>query len=441
MMRLPKNVSEYLSVFKENGFRAFVVGGAVRDWMIGAEIIDYDVATDAKPDEIKKIFKDRKVVETGIKHGTVTVFFNGQAFETTTFRVDGEYGDCRHPENVTYTNDLFIDLSRRDFTINAMAYGEESGLIDLFGGAEDVKKRVIRTVGDASDRFSEDALRILRAIRFAAQTGFSIEKETLRAMIGNKALLKNVSAERIFDELTKTLLCKNCRKTFIECKEILFEVIPQLKATDGFCQLNPAHLYDVFEHTLYTLDLIDRRTVVTCWAALLHDIGKPSTFVIDKKGIGHFPGHMGASARIASEILKNFKASNDLIYRVTTIVSVHDKEFFTKYAVKKFINEYGVSIFEDFLTLTFADIFAHSDLAIKKYLPERKDIKGFLKEIVENGECYSLSSLAVSGNDLLELGYVGERIGEILNDCLDKVMSEDIANDRSALIAYIKERY
>ena len=440
-MLLPKNVSDYLSVFKANGYGAFVVGGAVRDALIGVDVYDYDVATDATPDEIKRIFSDHKTIDTGIKHGTVTVVFNGQAFETTTFRVDGVYGDCRHPESVTFTTDIAGDLSRRDFTINAMAYCGETGLVDLFGGKADIDARLIRAVGDPEKRFEEDALRILRAVRFAAKTGFSIEENTFCAMIEKKTLLKNVSSERIFDELTKIILCPDCRNALFKCKEVLFEVIPELKAADGFDQKNAAHLYDVFTHTLYTLELLKDRTPITCWAALLHDIGKPLTLVIDEKGVGHFPRHMEVSARIAHEILTRFKASNDLIHRVETIVSVHDKGFYTKYAVKKFINKYDVKMFEDFLTLTYADIFAHSDIAIKRFLPEREDIKRFIKEIVDNGECYRLSELDISGNTLLEMGFSGEAIGKILNDLLDAVMSGAIPNDKAALVDFIKEKY
>ena len=440
-MILPEIVSDYLAVISDGGFEAYVVGGAVRDSLLNEKCFDYDVTTNARPEQIKEIFQNYKTIDTGIKHGTVTVLYKGRAFETTTFRLDGDYNDNRHPEKVTFTEDIVSDLSRRDFTVNAMAFSPEKGLIDPFGGQEDLKNGVIRTVGEPEKRFKEDALRILRAVRFAAKTGFTIEDNTFSAMITNRSLLKSVSVERIFDELSKTLAGKHVFSALEKCKDILFEIVPELKATDGFDQLNPAHLYDVFIHTLHALEYIERKSPATCWAALLHDVGKPLTLVIDKNGLGHFPGHMERSAEISRAILKRFKAPNHLIDRVATIVSVHDKVFDTEYEVKKFINRYGFDAFDDFLTLTFADIYAHSDLAIKKHLPEREKIKKYFKKIIDGGECCTLSQLAINGDDLIKTGYRGSVIGDILNELLDKVMSGQIENDKEKLVCYLKENY
>lgn len=440
-MILPENVLSFLNVFKNQGFSAYVVGGAVRDFFIGTVNSDFDIATSAKPEQIKSIFAEYKTIDTGIKHGTVTVIFNGQTFEVTTFRVDGDYKDNRHPDSVVFTDRIGDDLSRRDFTMNAIAYSPEIGIVDNYNGVKDIENKIIRAVGNASERFKEDALRILRAVRFSAKTGFSIEENTYKAMLLNKSLLKSVSVERIFDELTKTLLCKNCRKALMEYKEIIFEVIPELIPCDGFDQKNKAHVYDVYEHTLYVLENLERRTATTCWAALLHDIGKPYTLTIDEGGVGHFPKHMEISAKIAEEVLKRLKAPNVLLRQVTTIISVHDKEFYAKYAVKKFMNKFGAQTFEDFLTLTFADVYAHSVIAIEKYLPERKIIARYYKEILNRGECFNLSHLAIGGDKLLELGFNGESIGKVLDELLDLVMKEEIHNDEKSLIAYIKEKY
>ena len=332
-MILPENVLNFLGVFKKNGFSAYVVGGAVRDHYLGTVCCDFDIASSARPDQVKSLFADYKIVETGIKHGTVTVFYNSQPFEVTTFRKDGDYNDFRHPDSVDFTDDIEGDLSRRDFTMNAIAFSPEVGVVDRFNGIKDIENKIIRAVGDANERFKEDALRLLRAVRFAAKTGFSIEENTYKAMLLNKSLLKSVSVERVFDELTKTLLCKNCRKALMEYKEIIFEVIPELIPCDGFDQKNKAHAYDVYKHTLYVLENLERRTPTTCWAALLHDIGKPHTLTIDEDGVGHFPKHMEVSTEIAKNVLKRLKASNELIRNVTTVISVHDKQFYNKYAL------------------------------------------------------------------------------------------------------------
>ena len=315
-MKLPADVVEYLNVFNRGGFSAYVVGGAVRDSLLGDEPFDFDVATSAKTEDIKKLFPENDIFETGVKHGTLTVKFKGRLYETTTFRIDGKYFDKRRPETVIYTSDLKKDLGRRDFTVNALALSASGEITDSYNGLKDLSARIIRTVGDPEKRFEEDALRILRAVRFAAELGFDIEEKTFAAMIKKRGNLASVSKERIFAELNKILLGKFAKDAFIKYKEIVFEVLPVLRAGDGFDQKSSSHTDEV-------LSLLKEKTPVTCWAALLHDSGKPFSLVVDKAGHGHFPEHMRVSADIAEKILCEIRAPNDLKKRVVQIILLH----------------------------------------------------------------------------------------------------------------------
>ena len=441
-MKLPADVVEYLNVFNRGGFSAYVVGGAVRDSLLGDEPFDFDVATSAKTEDIKKLFPENDIFETGVKHGTLTVKFKGRLYETTTFRIDGKYFDKRRPETVIYTSDLKKDLGRRDFTVNALALSASGEITDSYNGLKDLSARIIRTVGDPEKRFEEDALRILRAVRFAAELGFDIEEKTFAAMIKKRGNLASVSKERIFAELNKILLGKFAKDAFIKYKEIVFEVLPVLRAGDGFDQKSSSHTDDVYVHSVKVLSLLKEKTPVTCWAALLHDSGKPFSLVVDKAGHGHFPEHMRVSADIAEKILCEMRAPNDLKKRVVQIILLHDESVGrTLYQAKKLLNEYGAELVTDLITVKFADIYAHSETGIEKYLPERIELKNNFEKIIKDNECYTLSQLALKGGDLKNYGFSGESIGKILSRVLDEVMKGDLVNSKETLISYVKEKY
>lgn len=436
----PKAVIEIIEQLNYYGYEAYVVGGAVRDCLLGIPLTDFDITTSAKVEQIKEVFSDCKIIETGIKHGTLTVVKNSFTYEITTFRKDGEYNDFRHPDSVKFVSSLKEDLERRDFTINAMAYSPKSGFVDLFGGIDDLRGRIIRTVGDGEKRFNEDGLRILRAVRFSSKLGFKIEENTFNAMLKCKDNLDKISVERIFSEVTKTLCGKYAEGALRDCHEILFKVIPDLQPEYGFEQNSLSHDYDVFEHTLKAISLSESRTPVIMWTLLLHDIGKPHCYVYGSDGYGHFPGHMEASAKIADKLLKRLKASNDFRIRVTTIANFHDFSFKKgKVAVKKFISKYGKEIFADLLVVKKADCLAHSKHGIAKYYPEVELITKAYAEINEFDECCTLSQLAVDGNDLKNIGIYDEKIGKLLNLALNKVMEGKLNNDKNEIIKFLKK--
>ncbi|MBO7525273.1 MAG: HD domain-containing protein [Clostridia bacterium] len=441
-MNLPDFVIEYLKRYIDCGFSAYVVGGAVRDSLRGVKPFDYDVATNARSCDIKRIFSDCRIIETGLKHGTLTVIFKDNPIETTTFRVDGKYLDNRHPETVGFTDDIKKDLARRDFTVNALAVSFSGEIIDLFGGVDDISRGVIRAVGNPEKRFDEDALRIIRAVRFAAVSGFTIEDKTFSAMLKKKDNLSFVSKERVFSEMTGILSGDHAEDALLKYKEIIFAVIPVLKKSDGFDQKSLSHFADLYAHTARVVGLVKDKNPVTVWAALLHDSGKPFTFVVDSRGFGHFPDHMNVSADIAEKILKEFKAPNELIKNVSAVIRIHDDSVGrTEYETKKLLNTYGAELLSDIITLKFADIYAHSETGIQKYLQERIDLKNNYDEILKSGKCYSLSQLAINGDDLINLGFKGAKVGEILSFLLDEVMKNDQINDKNKLIEIVRKNY
>ncbi len=423
----------------ENGFKAYFVGGCVRDKLLLRHINDWDITTNALPNQIKDVFTGFEIIEAGIKHGTVGVVIEGIVFEITTFRADGEYKDCRHPKNVDFVNDIYEDLSRRDFTMNAIAYNKIDGFIDYYGGKEDITNRLIRAVGDAEKRFNEDALRILRAVRFAATLGFEVEKNTYKAMLVCKRNLKFIAKERLYEEMNKALLGDYAHIAFRKYKEIIFEIIPELIPCDGFDQKSLSHAFDVYEHTLVAMSLAKVRTPTIMWAVLLHDIAKPQCFTIDKKGYGHTNGHMEKSAEISKTILTRLKAPKKLVHDVYILVYNHDREIGdNKYSLKCFLHSFGLSLAKDLLTVKKADMYAHSQHGIDKYNKFVILYENFLNEIITKSECYSFDSLNIDGNDLLSLGFVGERVGEVKENLLHAVMSDKVKNERNLLIDFAK---
>jgi len=442
-MLIPNDVKIILDTFKNNGYEAYIVGGCIRDFIIGSYVPkDYDIATNALPEEIIKLFD--KTVPTGIKHGTVTVMMNGEGFEVTTYRIDGEYLDNRRPELVTFVLNLKEDLARRDFTINALAFNEQDGVIDYFNGLEDIENKIIRAVGEPNKRFQEDALRMLRAIRFAATLDFQIEENTLRAIKMNSNLILNISSERIRDELCKMLLSRSSTKAFrlLEGTKLLEYILPELQKAVGFKQLNPHHDKDIFQHTLAVIENCPESLNLRV-AALLHDIAKPDCFTIDNKGIGHFYGHDESGVIISEQILRRLKFDNDSISKISTLVKEHMNilEKPTDASVKRLINRVGVNLLPDLFELQRADALGSRFPEIR--LKEINTVEEKTRDILQSKVPLSISELAVNGGDLMvEFSLIpGEKIGDMLKFLLDKTLENPELNSKEKLLAIIFDEY
>ncbi len=417
------------------GFEAYAVGGCVRDSLIGISPNDWDIATSAEPEQVKKLFQ--KTADTGLKHGTVTVLLDNESFEITTFRIDGEYRDNRKPEEVRFTRSLKEDLSRRDFTVNAIAYHPSHGLIDPFDGACDIQKRIIRSVGDAEKRFNEDALRILRAIRFSAQLGFEIDTKTLEGIKGTSFLLSNISSERIRDELTRLLLSHNPMKfSLLNDTGILSHVLPELGPCFTTEQRHPYHIYNVALHSLVAVQSIEPHPVLR-WAMLLHDTGKPHTRTTDEKGTDHFYGHHHKSSEIADAVLKRLKFDNKTIDTVCRLVKNHDRQIEPEpRAVRRAICSIGEDIFGLLLKVREADIKAQNPAFLPGRLERLNKIRDIYMEIKAMGQCLSTRELAINGNDLIASGFSqGKEIGSILKKLLKEVVNNPGLNQRKFLLA------
>ena len=436
-MKLPENILKAIEILAGNGFEAWVVGGCVRDMIMGKAPADYDITTNALPQQTAECFKDYPVIETGIKHGTVTVVMNGENVEITTYRVDGEYLDNRRPENVSFTRSLKEDLKRRDFTMNAICYNPEKGLYDPMGGEEDVKKSLIRCVGEPDKRFSEDGLRILRALRFAAQTGFEIEENTARSIRKNKNLIKNISAERIFVELKKLLCGSMAHKVIEEYYEVLGVFLPEILPMAGFEQRTKYHCYDVLTHTLEALKNCEKNEVVRL-AVFLHDIGKPSSYFADSDGTAHFKGHAAVGADMARNILTGLKADNDTKNKVCALIEAHSEKItVNETEIKKYISQKGFEFAKLLIKVKKADASAKSPEY--RNVDELVQAEKIIAQIEKRGEPIFLSDLAVNGNDLTELGVSGKQVGEMLHSLLETVLSGETENDRGILLNKAEE--
>jgi tRNA nucleotidyltransferase (CCA-adding enzyme) len=376
-------------------------------------------------------------MDRGLPFGTIAVSLNGAIYEVTTFRVEGEYTDGRHPDSVVFVSDLAADLARRDFTINAMAYHPEQGLIDLFEGQKDLKKRVIKCVGKAEERFQEDALRILRALRFASVLGFTIESETEQALLENKALLQKISQERISLELGKILLGDKASGILLEYLPVFAEFIPELVSMVNFEQNNPYHCYDVLMHSLMSIGYAPKDIYLRL-AMLFHDIGKPKCYT-EKQGIGHFYGHPQISSNMAKEILTRLKFSNDVVNTVSELIFYHDTEIPAKQkTIKRWLNKLGEEKFRQLLYIEYADTMAKSQKAKEANIPVLNDVLQIFDDIVEGKQCFSLKDLAVKGDDLIALGMAeGEAIGETLNRLMDLVIEGKAENKKEELLRLV----
>ena len=426
-----------ITELEKNGFEAFAVGGCVRDYLMGVPVNDYDITTNASTDEIKAVFSACKTIDTGIKHGTVTVLVNNIPFEITTYRLETTYSDNRHPDKVIFTKRLVDDLSRRDFTVNSIAYCPRVGFVDPYKGREDIKKRIIRCVGKPEERFNEDSLRILRGIRFASVLGFSIEDETKKAMHSCRHLIKNISRERIFTELSKLLCGKNVRTVLTEFSDISGEFIPEINTMKGFEQHNFHHIYDVLTHTAVVCEsappLLHLRL-----AALFHDIGKPSCFSLDESGTGHFYSHASKSALIAERCLNDLRCDNKTKEAVIKLIKLHDTPIEeNERIIKRRLNSMGSGLFFDLIALKRADTAGLApEFSVRNEHFDR--LEEMAREILKREDCFSLKHLNVNGNDLKLLGLNGREIGQGLQLLLEAIIDGKVSNKKKELIAYLK---
>ena len=433
-MYLPPNVHVCIEALEKEGFSCYAVGGCVRDALLGLIPHDYDLCTAAKPETIAQIFAGHTLVRSGEKHGTIGVVIDGAVYEITTYRTEGDYTDGRHPGWVEFVDDITLDLSRRDFTVNAMAYSPTRGYADPFGGRQDLKDGVLRCVGEAEKRFSEDALRILRGVRFAVRYGLEVEKNTKNAMFRLAPLMEHLARERVFDELCKLLPLVNA-EDLLAFAPVLTQVIPELAPLMGFDQKNPHHQYDIFTHTAQVVAGTPADLAVR-WAALLHDIGKPGCFSQDEQGIGHFYGHAKLGAQIADSILLRLKAPTALRQRVVLLVEQHmtplepDKKL-----LRRRLSKLGSEAVHQLLALQ------RSDMGAKPADDSRfSQIQLLLQEIEAENACLSIRDLAVSGHDLMDLGYRGPAIGQALQFLLEQVLDERVENEKEALIQALKQQ-
>lgn len=433
-IKLPEQVNTIIRTLQEHGHEAYAVGGCVRDSVLGRSPEDWDITTSAMPNETKALFA--RTFDTGIEHGTITVLLGGEGFEVTTYRIDGKYEDNRHPKEVTFTRNLREDLLRRDFTINAMAYNEKDGLVDIFGGMEDLHKGIIRCVGDASARFSEDALRILRGVRFAAQLGFDIEKETKRGMQELAATLRNISAERIQVELVKMLVSDrpDLLRTAYELG-ITKQFLPEFDALMVTEQETPHHMYNVGEHTLHAL-LNVRADKILRLTMLFHDMGKPAFKTMDETGRAHFKKHAIGSEAITKEVLRRLKFDNETLHKVSRLVYYHDYRMSaTAKNVRRAMNKIGEDIFPYYMEVRRADVLAQSTYKRDGKIQNLDDIERIYGEIVAAGQCVSLKELAVNGQDLIRAGMKpGKEIGEKLRELLEIVIENPERNTKEELL-------
>lgn len=436
MYILPTYVDTVFNILNNHGYEAYIVGGCVRDFLLGRTPHDFDITTNAKPFEIIDVFKGFHVIETGLQHGTVTVVVEKTPVEITTYRIDGTYSDSRHPDSVEYTSHLKDDLSRRDFTINAMAYDNNDNLVDEFSGLQDLNNKLIRCVGNPQSRFSEDALRIFRAIRFSSQLNFSIEENTSYMVHNLKDTLKKISVERIAIELNKLIMGDNVYNVLMQYSDVISVVIPQISNCIRFNQHSKYHKYDVWEHMVVSVESSPKILTVRL-AMLLHDIGKPQTFTLDSNGNGHFFNHAHVGASIAESILKSLKYDNATIKKVTSLVYHHDDEFNSMYDIKKALSTLGSEIFFELLEVQTADAMAKYEFC-RDRINHILKVKQIAIDIIASGECISLKDLSVNGIDIKSLGFNGKDIGDTLNFLLDEVMKGNIINEKSRLLKYIK---
>ena len=435
-MKLPQYVMDCIEALESRGFAAYAVGGCVRDACLGLTPHDYDLTTNALPEEMEAVFADRRLVLAGNKHGTVGVVTEAGVVEITTFRTEGDYQDNRHPGWVRFVPHIEEDLARRDFTVNAMAYSPSRGFADPFGGREDLSRRILRAVGDPATRFAEDSLRILRGVRFASRYRLTPDPETLSAMESLAPLMDNLARERVFEELCKLLLLVN-GEDLLRYAPILAAAIPELAPMIGFDQRSPHHAYDLFTHTAQVTAGVPG-TLELRWAGLLHDVGKIPTFTLDETGRGHFYGHTQVSAELADQILHRLKAPTTLRERVVLLIDKHMTRLPEEpKALRRWLGRLGPEVLEQLLCLQEADM-GSKGTGNPQEAEQFPRIRHAISRILEENSCLRLKDLAVNGHDLMALGYSGKAIGQNLARLLDLVLDEELPNEKEALLQALK---
>ncbi|MBQ9925040.1 MAG: HD domain-containing protein [Clostridia bacterium] len=436
-IQIPDAAARAIGILEQQGYEGYLVGGCVRDAVRGVQPHDWDITTSALPQETMAAFSGFRIIETGLKHGTVTVLMEGEPLEITTFRQDGDYADHRHPDGVTFVRDLRADLIRRDFTMNAMAYCPRTGLVDPFGGREDIEKGILRAVGDPDCRFDEDALRILRALRFASRFGYRIEEHTRAAMSRKAHLLVHVSSERILSELRQMLVGAHVLEVLLSCPDILAVPLPEIKGTVGFAQHNRHHIHDVWGHTAHAVAAAPADPILRL-TMLLHDLGKPLCYSEDGKGEGHFYGHAARSAELADRILRRLKCDTFTREEVCRLVAHHDDTLHADArTARRLLSRHGYERACRLLEVRRADLAAHAP-EFHGELDALDALRRLLDDLLAQEGRLTLKALAVKGTDLMELGYAGPAVGKALGALLDAVVDGDCENEKAALLAYVK---
>lgn len=443
-MYLPNSVLKIIDILNSNGKEAYVVGGCVRDFCMGNIPHDYDICTNALPDDCLKIFEDFQIIETGLKHGTITVVIDNVGYEVTTFRVDGDYLDSRHPETVSFTSSLKSDLSRRDFTMNAIAYHPSKGFIDPFNGLQDINKRVIKTVGAPKDRFSEDALRIMRALRFSSVLGFEIDVDTSQALQDCVGKLSSVSVERLHSELNKLLVGQNFASVLTEYWGVIATFIPDMVDMYDYNQRNPWHVYPLHKHTIVAMENVENDLTLRL-ALLFHDIGKPVAASEDWNNpeIFHYKGHPEISSQIVEFIMTDLRYDNVMKNNVVQLVKYHDSQIEpTMKSIRRWLNKIGETQLRFLIKVQIADTLAHNPEKIKERLNVQKSLESIVDEVLAQNQCFSIKDLAINGKDLLRLGFKeGPLLGQILEVALFKVVDGLWKNEKEVLVDNILKLY
>ena len=439
-IKIPEKPKRIIAELRACGFEAFVVGGCVRNSLMGLTPHDWDICTSAKPDEMLEVFRDYETIGFGMKHGTLVVMVEGEPFEVTTYRVDGEYSDNRHPESVTFTDDLTLDLSRRDFTCNAMAFNEDNGVIDPFGGAEDLKNNLLRCVGDPEKRFREDALRIMRALRFASVYGFDVEESTAKSVHGCKELLNNIAAERIREELTGVLTGKGAGVILERFRDVIAVIMPEISETFDFPQHSLHHCFDVWGHTVHSVDAVESDALLRT-VMLLHDIGKPRAHTTDANGFDHFKGHQKISAELGEAILRRLRFPNDFTDNCLSLIIYHDVRYDgSARQIKRLLQKLGEENARRLFKIQRADTAAQSDYRRAEKYASIDLAEKTAGEIISQNSCFRLKDLAVNGSDILALGLAeGRAVGDVLNALLEEVIDEKVPNEKESLLKRAKE--
>lgn len=436
-MKFPKESLEVINKLTQSGHKAYFVGGFLRDALMKKETGDIDLATSATPEEVLELFKEHRMLKTGIRHGTIVLFYQGKKMEITTFREEGRYLHHRWPEEVTFSKSIEEDVIRRDFTINALAYHPEEGLLDFVGGQEDLKKKLLRAVGSPKKRFEEDALRMMRLLRFASVLGFTVEEETKKALFSCKDLLKEVSAERIQVELSKLLMGEHVQRVLIDYQDVLAVIIPELKPLFGFEQQTPYHCYDVWIHTSYVVEKVKKELPYRL-AALFHDIAKPQCFYLDDRGVGHFPGHGIASAKITEKILKRLRYSKKIQKKVLPMILHHNREIYPEeLSIASRIFFWGEEAFFDVLELKWADNLAKEPAFIRSE-KAYKEVREMAKKYLQEEPLLSYQDLKLSSHELMEMGYKEKAIANAQEKLALAVLG-GLPNEKVSLVDYLEK--